>query len=169
VLSAGSHKAGRRPAVLTLLQDGVNWIFRASILGIGVFLHVQCLCASYASAPPHAWNLNPQPRQSHDPPVSALVGEVSWHFSGWIEIGGTLSSSQNQPGATSGALYGNAPYLYAQQPTAINLHQFDLHAIRLPDTYQTDRIRLGLSCRCALRHGLPLPYDEAPSSLRAAT
>jgi hypothetical protein len=38
------------------------------------------------------------------------------------------------------ATYGNAPYLYAQQPNAINLHQLDLHAIRLPDTYQIDHI-----------------------------
>jgi hypothetical protein len=38
---------------------------------------------------------------------------------------------------------GNSPYLYAQQPNAINLHQLDLHAIRLPDTYQTDHIDWG--------------------------
>jgi hypothetical protein len=34
-------------------------------------------------------------------------------------------------------------YLYAQQPNAINLHQLDLHAIRLPDTCQTDHIDWG--------------------------
>jgi hypothetical protein len=39
MLSAGSHEAGRRPAVLALPLDGVNWIFRAYLPGIGVFLH----------------------------------------------------------------------------------------------------------------------------------
>jgi hypothetical protein len=78
----------------------------------------------------------------------------------WEKIGGNLSSSQNQPGATSGALYGNAPYLHAPPPNAINLHQLDLHAIRLPGHLSDRSHRLGLSCRCALRHGLPLPYDE---------
>ena len=58
---------------------------------------------------------------------------MSRHFSGWIEIDGNLSSSQNQPGAAV-PLDGNAPYLYAQQPNAINLRQLDLHAIRLLDT-----------------------------------
>lgn len=61
-------------------------------------------------------------------------------LSGWVEIGGNLSTSQNQPGSGS---YGNAPYLYDQQPNSVNLHQLDLHAIRLPDTYQTDHIDWG--------------------------
>jgi hypothetical protein len=30
-----------------------------------------------------------------------------------------------------------------QQPNAINLHQLDLHAVWLPDTYQTDHIDWG--------------------------
>ncbi len=64
-------------------------------------------------------------------------------ISGWIELGGNLSTSQNQPGATSGALYGNAPYLYSQVPGTLQLHQADLHVIRLPDTYQTDHIDWG--------------------------
>jgi hypothetical protein len=51
VFSAGSHKTGRRPALLALPQDGVNWIFRAFVPGIGMFLHLKCLCASYASTP----------------------------------------------------------------------------------------------------------------------
>jgi len=61
-------------------------------------------------------------------------------ISGWVELGGNLSTSVNQPGA---GVYGNAPYLYAQEPNAINLHQADLHAIRLPDTFQTDHIDWG--------------------------
>jgi hypothetical protein len=61
-------------------------------------------------------------------------------ISGWVELGANGSTSQNQPGLGS---YGNAPYLYDQQPNSINLHQFDLHAIRLPDTYQTDHIDWG--------------------------
>ncbi len=40
-------------------------------------------------------------------------------------------------------IYANAPYLYDQQPNSINLHQLDLHAIRLPDTYQKDHIDWG--------------------------
>jgi hypothetical protein len=61
-------------------------------------------------------------------------------ISGWAELGGNLSTSQNQPGA---GIYGNAPYLYAQVPTSLQVHQLDLHAIRLPDTYQTDHIDWG--------------------------
>src|SRR5260370_2289117 len=61
-------------------------------------------------------------------------------ISGWVEIGANGSTSTNQPGAGT---YGNAPYLYDQQPNSINLHQLDLHAIRLPDTYQKDHIDWG--------------------------
>jgi hypothetical protein len=70
------------------------------------------------------------------------VGEVSRHFSGWIEIGGNLSSSQNQPRRSKRCPLWQCAHLYAQQPNAINLHQLDLHAIR-PDTYQTDHIDWG--------------------------
>jgi hypothetical protein len=61
-------------------------------------------------------------------------------ISGWIELSANGSTSTNQPGAGT---YGNAPYLYDQQPNSINLHQLDLHAIRLPDTYQKDHIDWG--------------------------
>ena len=61
-------------------------------------------------------------------------------ISGWVELGGNLSTSQNQPGA---GIYGNAPYLYSQVPNTLQLHQADIHAIRLPDTYQTDHIDWG--------------------------
>ncbi len=64
-------------------------------------------------------------------------------ISGWIEIGANGSTSTNQPGAAGAASYGNAPYLYDQMPNSVNLHQLDLHAIRLPDTYQTDHIDWG--------------------------
>lgn len=61
-------------------------------------------------------------------------------ISGWLELGGNLSTSTNQPAA---GIYGNAPYAYAQVPNSFQLHQLDLHAIRLPDTYQTDHIDWG--------------------------
>ncbi len=61
-------------------------------------------------------------------------------LSGWVEFGGNASTSSNQPGNN---MYGNAPYLYDQVPNSLNLHQFDFHAIRLPDTYQTDHIDWG--------------------------
>ena len=64
-------------------------------------------------------------------------------ISGWVEIGANGSTSTNQPGAAGAASYGNAPYLYDQMPNSVNLHQLDLHAIRLPDTYQTDHIDWG--------------------------
>jgi hypothetical protein len=64
-------------------------------------------------------------------------------ISGWVEIGANGSTSSNQAGATSGAQYANAPYLYDQIPNSVNLHQLDLHAIRLPDTYQKDHIDWG--------------------------
>jgi hypothetical protein len=86
---------------------------------------------------------------------------VSRHFSGWIEIGGNLSSSQNQPGATSGALSGNAPYLYAQQPNAIDLHQLDLHAIR-PGHLSDRSHRPGLSCRCYRFPTMKRHFHRAP-------
>jgi hypothetical protein len=79
----------------------------------------------------------------HDGPDGQWWKDSRIFISGWVEIGGNLSTSQNQPGATSGALYGNAPYLYAQVPGTLQLHQADIHAIRLPDTYQTDHIDWG--------------------------
>src|SRR5258708_7930374 len=60
--------------------------------------------------------------------------------SGWLEFGVNGSTSANQPGA---GIYGNAPYVYSQVPNSIQVHQLDLHAIRLPDTYQTDHIDWG--------------------------
>jgi len=62
-------------------------------------------------------------------------------LSGWLEIGANGSTSKNTPGQSN--LYGNAPYLYDQQPNSVNLHQLDFHAIRLPDTYQKDHIDWG--------------------------
>jgi hypothetical protein len=79
----------------------------------------------------------------HDGPNGQWWKDSRIFISGWIELGGNLSTSQNQPGAASGALYGNAPYLYSQVPGTLQLHQADLHAIRLPDTYQTDHIDWG--------------------------
>lgn len=61
-------------------------------------------------------------------------------ITGWVELGANGSTSQNQPNAGS---YGNAPYLYDQMPNSINLHQADIHAIRLPDTFQKDHIDWG--------------------------
>jgi len=69
----------------------------------------------------------------HDGPDGQWWKDSRILISGWVEIGGHVSSSQNQPGATGGALYGNAPYLYGSVPNSIQLHQADLHAIRLPD------------------------------------
>ncbi len=62
-------------------------------------------------------------------------------ISGWAEIGANGSTSTNQAGQSN--IYGNAPYLYDQQPNSVNLHQLDLHAICLPDTYQKDHIDWG--------------------------
>lgn len=62
-------------------------------------------------------------------------------LSGWIEVGANGSTSSNVTGQPN--LYGNAPYLYDQQPNSLNLHQLNFHAIRLPDTYQTDHIDWG--------------------------
>lgn len=61
-------------------------------------------------------------------------------ISGWIEAGGNLSTSTNQPNA---GIYGNAPSVYASVPNSLQLHQFDIHAMRLPDTYQKDHIDWG--------------------------
>jgi hypothetical protein len=70
-------------------------------------------------------------------------------ISGWVEIGGNLSSSQNQPGATGAAAYGNAPYLYDQIPNSINLHQLDLHAIGCPTPIRrTTSTGASASIRC---------------------
>ncbi len=62
-------------------------------------------------------------------------------LTGWVEVSANGSTSFNQPGQSN--IYGNAPYLYDQQPNSVNLHQLDFHAIRLPDTYQTDHIDWG--------------------------
>jgi hypothetical protein len=62
-------------------------------------------------------------------------------ISGWVEVSANGSTSVNQPGQSN--IFANAPYLYDQQPNSINLHQLDLHAIRLPDTYQTDHVDWG--------------------------
>ena len=80
-------------------------------------------------------------------------------LTGWVEIGGNASTSSNQPGNNGNNLYGNAPYLYDQVPNALNLHQLDFHAIRLPDTYQTDHIDWGFRRRCPVWSGLSL-YDH---------
>jgi hypothetical protein len=64
-------------------------------------------------------------------------------ISGWVEVGANASTSTNQSGAASGASYGNAPYVYDSMPNSVNLHQLDLHAIRLPDTYQKEHIDWG--------------------------
>jgi hypothetical protein len=79
----------------------------------------------------------------HDGPDGQWWKDSRVFISGWIEIGGNGSTSTNQAGATSGASYGNAPYVYDSMPNSINLHRLDLHAIRLPDTYQTDHIDWG--------------------------
>ena len=68
---------------------------------------------------------------------------MSRRFSGWIEIGGKLSASQNQPRRNKPCPQWQCALSYAQQPNAINPHQLDLPAIRLPDTYQTDHIDRG--------------------------
>ncbi|WP_459569694.1 outer membrane beta-barrel protein [Cupriavidus sp. 8B] len=60
-------------------------------------------------------------------------------ISGWVEIGGNMSTSQRQPGNR----YTNAPAAYDQIPNSIQLHQADLRVTRLPDTYQTDHIDFG--------------------------
>jgi hypothetical protein len=62
-------------------------------------------------------------------------------LSGWIEVGANGSTSTNTTGQSN--IFGNAPYLYDQQPNSVNLHQLNFHAIRLPDTYQTDHIDWG--------------------------
>jgi Putative beta-barrel porin-2, OmpL-like. bbp2 len=89
----------------------------------------------------------------HDGPDGQWWKDSRIFISGWVEIGGNLSTSQNQAGATGGALYGNAPYLHSQQPNAINLHQLDLHAIRLPDTYRVDAL-CGMDYRFTTMKGL---------------
>jgi Putative beta-barrel porin-2, OmpL-like. bbp2 len=76
----------------------------------------------------------------HDGPDGQWWKDSRIFISGWIELSGNLSTSENQPGSS---IYGNAPYLYAQVPGTLQLHQADLHAIRLPDTYQTDHIDWG--------------------------
>jgi len=60
-------------------------------------------------------------------------------LTGWLELGGNVSTSSNK----NGGQFGNAPYLYDQVPNSFNLHQADFHAIRLPDTYQKDHIDWG--------------------------
>jgi hypothetical protein len=57
----------------------------------------------------------------HDGPDGQWWKDSRIFISGWVEIGGNLSSSQNQPGATGGAVYGNAPYVYDSVPNSINL------------------------------------------------
>jgi hypothetical protein len=76
----------------------------------------------------------------HDGPDGKWWKDSRIFISGWAEFGVNGSTSTPQPGA---GIYANAPYLYAQVPNSIQVHQLDLHAIRLPDTYQTDHIDWG--------------------------
>ncbi|NMV39359.1 outer membrane beta-barrel protein [Ralstonia insidiosa] len=59
--------------------------------------------------------------------------------SGWVELGGNLSTSNKQPGNR----FTNAPAAYDQIPNSIQLHQADIRITRLPDTYQTDHVDFG--------------------------
>ncbi|HZQ01482.1 MAG TPA: outer membrane beta-barrel protein [Reyranella sp.] len=84
--------------------------------------------------------LYPLTKALQDGPDGKWWKESRIAITGWIELGANGSTSANQPGAGS---YGNAPYLYDQQPNAFNLHQADIHAMRLPDTFQTDHVDWG--------------------------
>ncbi|WP_200863712.1 hypothetical protein, partial [Ralstonia sp. AU12-08] len=48
--------------------------------------------------------------------------------SGWVELGGNLSTSNKQPGNR----FTNAPAAYDQIPNSIQLHQADIRITRLP-------------------------------------